>query len=108
VRFIHGEAVTFCQSAAREGRVFDLVFVDHDHSYESVLGVCRELAQLTAGGGYCLIHDWLDPRNFGEGATYGVVRGTRDGLDQRLMQPCGVYGAAALYRRRRAIERWWR
>jgi cephalosporin hydroxylase len=99
VRFVRGEAVTFCQSAGRDGTTFDLVFIDHDHGYESVLGVCRELARLTTEGGYCLFHDWQDPRNFGEGATYGVVRGTRDGLDQRRMKPCGVFGTAALYRR---------
>ena len=99
VRFVHEDAVRFCQRASQEASIFDLVFVDHDHGYESVLGVCRELAQLTAEGGYCLIHDWLDPRNLGEDATYGVARGTRDGLDQRRMVLCGVYGVAALYRR---------
>jgi predicted O-methyltransferase YrrM len=108
VRVVHGDAVTFCRRAIREGHTFSLVFVDHDHGYESVLGVCREMARLMTRDGYCLVHDWLDGRNFGEGAAYGVVRGTRDGLDPRRMELSGVYGVAALYRRRRVLERWWR
>ena len=101
VHFIQGEAVLFCQDAARLGKSYNLIFIDHDHAYGSVLGVCRELGKITAPGGFCLFHDWLDSRNYDpENKDYGVYQATRDGLNPTQLQFYGVFGVVGLYRKR--------
>ena len=86
--------------AAAAGERFAFAFIDHDHAYESVLPVCRELPDLTLPGAFCLFHDWLDARNFQpEEAGYGVFGATRDGLDPQEFVFYGVFGVAGLYRR---------
>lgn len=100
VRFVNADAVTFCRDAVSEGRTFSLVFIDHDHGYDSVLGVCKSLLRLTAPGGFCLFHDWLDSRNYDPAnPSYGVYQATRDGLEPE-MELYGVFGVAGLYRRK--------
>lgn len=102
VRFIEGDAVLFCLEAAQSGKSYDFVFIDYDHSYASVLSVCRTLGKITAPGGFCLFHDWLDSRNYDpENKDYGVFQAVRDGLNQKVLQFYGVFGVAGLYRRRR-------
>lgn len=100
VTSIRGDAVTVVKSFAATGKRFGLVFIDHSHTYEAVYEVCRELAHITAPGGFCLFHDFNDVRNT-EGAddkAYGVYQAVRNGLDTARFEFCGIYGCAALYR----------
>jgi len=102
VRFVGGDAVAFCLEAAKSGKSYDFIFIDHDHSYDSVLSVCRTLGKITTPGGFCLFHDWLDSRNYDpENKDYGVYQATRDGFDYKVLQFYGVFGVAGLYRRQR-------
>jgi cephalosporin hydroxylase len=101
VEFVQSDALAWCLQAAAVEERFAFAFIDHDHAYESVLPVCRELPNLTLPGAFCLFPDGLDARNFiPEEAGYGVFGATRDGLDPAVYEFYGVFGVAGLYRRR--------
>ncbi|MEO8276870.1 MAG: class I SAM-dependent methyltransferase [Thermoanaerobaculia bacterium] len=100
VSFIQADAESFCDRAAAAGEQFDFVFVDHDHSYAAVLPVCRQMASLVPEGGFVLLHDWLDARNFAPGAEdYGVFGATIDGLDPLKFDFYGAFGVTGLFRK---------
>lgn len=84
---------------AAVGKQFALVFVDHSHSYEPVLEVCRRLSATTLPGGFCLFHDYNDGRSDDpDDPDYDVPQAVADGLDPGCFAFCGIYGCAALYR----------
>ncbi len=84
----------------RAARPFRFCFVDHSHSYAHVLSACRALPPVIVPGGFCLFHDFNDPRNADEGnADYGVWQGVRDGLDPACFEFWGVFGCTGLFRR---------
>ncbi|MEO7793746.1 MAG: class I SAM-dependent methyltransferase [Thermoanaerobaculia bacterium] len=100
VDFVESDAQAWCMRAAEAGEEFAMAFVDHDHAYESVLQVCRELPGITYPGAFCLFHDWLDARNFEpDNACYGVFGATQDGLAAESFDFYGVFGVAGLFRR---------
>ena len=81
------------------GKRFAFAFIDHSHAYEPVLNVCRELASVITPGGFCLFHDFNDPRNREEdNKDYGVYQAVNTGLDSDLFEFYGIYGCTALYR----------
>ena len=84
----------------RAARPFRFCFVDHSHRYEHVLSACRALPPVILPGGFCLFHDFNDPRNADEDdADYGVWQGVRDGLDPTCFEFWGIYGCTGLFRR---------
>lgn len=86
---------------AAEGRRLSFVFVDHSHTYEAVFDVCRELGRIVAPGGFCLFHDFNDARNWDvENKEYGVYQAVQDGLSPTEFEFYGIYGCAALYRKK--------
>ena len=57
-----GDATEFCHELSAAGTRFGFVFIDHSHAYQHV-EVCEMLADITLPGGFCLFHDYNDPRN---------------------------------------------
>lgn len=97
---LQDDAVHAVQSFVDAGRTFGFVFVDHSHAYTPVYEVCRRLAPIVMPGGFCLFHDFNDPRNRDEqDESYGVYQAVIAGMDPTLFEFWGTYGCTALYRR---------
>ena len=103
-----GERVHFFLTTADEaldtfggaGRKFGFCFIDHSHRYEHVRSACERLTAVIEPGGFCLFHDYNDPRNADPGEDdYGVYQGVADGLDALAFEFWGVYGCCGLFRR---------
>ncbi len=107
---LHGAVTASCEEAATavrrlasQGKQFGFVFIDHAHTYDAVYDVCRELERVTKPGGFCLFHDFNDPRNSDpDDAAYGVYQAVRGGLNRDRFEFYGIYGCTALYR---SVER---
>lgn len=100
VRAHTGDALQAARSFIATGRRFPFVFVDHSHAYGPVHALCGLLGDLLEPGGFCLFHDFNDPRNGDpHDHDYGVYAAVLDGLDPGRFDFFGVYGCAALYRR---------
>lgn len=103
---LHRGVTNICSDAgaaarkfAAEGKQFGFVFIDHSHAYQPTYDVCIELAKITLPGGFCLFHDFNDPRNRDPSDTeYKVYQAVMDGLDRERFEFCGIYGCTALYR----------
>lgn len=94
-----GDALSVMRGFASTGTKFEFMFIDHSHAYEPVYSVCRELRNVLVPGGFCLFHDFNDPRNRDAAdKDYGVYQAVIEGLDPREFEFYGVYGCAALYR----------
>lgn len=96
------DTVSLCRKLVDEGRLFDLVFIDHSHTYEDVTSVCKVLDDLVSPGGMCLFHDYnnewnADPSNH----NYGVWQAVQDHLSTELFEFYGSYGCSGLFRRKR-------
>lgn len=103
VRVEQREALAALRALAGEGRQMTFVFVDHSHAFQPVYDVCRELPSILAPGGFCLFHDFNDPRNRdAANQDYGVYQAVTGGLDPAEFEFYGCYGVTALYRRRPA------
>jgi predicted O-methyltransferase YrrM len=99
VQLIRADAATAIRRLARDRREFAFVFVDHSHAYEPVYAVCRELRTILRPGGFCLFHDFNDPRNReAQDQDYDVYTAVTEGLNAGEFEFCGIYGCAALYR----------
>jgi SAM-dependent methyltransferase len=93
------DAVIAIQKFSSERKQFEFVFIDHSHTYQSVYGVCHELKHIVVKGGFCLFHDFNDPRNSEAGdREYAVYQGVMDGLSKDDFDFYGIYGSCALYR----------
>lgn len=96
-----GDAAELCRTLAKEGRSFDLVFIDHDHSYSAVLDVCNELRKIVNTGGMCLFHDYNTIRNLNdENKDYAVYQAVHDGLPTTEFDFYGIYGCTGLFRKK--------
>jgi hypothetical protein len=94
------DAVAFCQQFLGEKKRFAFAFVDHSHAYRDMLAICPLLPGLISGGGFCLFHDFNDPRNNDPSdSNYGVSRAIFDSLDRSSFSFYGIYGCTGLYRR---------
>lgn len=96
-----GDATSVCKELVGERRCFDLVFIDHSHTYEAVASVCKVLGDLVSPGGMCLFHDYnnewnADPNNH----EYGVWQAVHDNLSTELFEFYGSYGCTGLFRRK--------
>jgi SAM-dependent methyltransferase len=101
VRTVTGDALVEVRSRADHGARFGMVFVDHSHAYGPVYEVCRELHRIVPAGGFCLFHDFNDPRNYDlADPDHGVHQAVVDGLSPTDFEFYGIYGCLALYRRR--------
>jgi predicted O-methyltransferase YrrM len=99
VQAVCSDALVAVRDLAEESREFEFVFVDHSHAYEPVRAVCAELRKIVSAGGFCLFHDFNDPRNRdSKNSDYGVYTAVLDGLSLREFEFYGVFGCAALYR----------
>lgn len=99
VRTFVGDALREVKERASKGTRYGMVFVDHSHAYGPVQSVCRELARIVAPGGFCLFHDFNDPRNYDlADEDHGVYQAVVDGLDPARFEFYGIYGCLALYR----------
>ena len=100
VFFFHTDADEALATFTRANREFGFCFIDHSHRYAHVLSVCRALPPILVPGGFCLFHDFNDPRNADEAdEDYGVWQGVRDGLDPKYFRFWGIYGCTGLFRR---------
>ena len=100
VRLVCCDARDAVDWLTRAGRQFGFVFVDHSHTFEDVLLVCRGLAPLVVEGGFALFHDFNDPRNADPSRPdYGVSTAVYVGLPADEFDFYGVFGSAALYRK---------
>ena len=99
VRTFVGDALLEMKRRARRGGRYGMVFVDHSHAYGPVHSVCRELTSIVLPGGFCLFHDFNDPRNYDlADEDHGVYQAVVDGLDAARFELYGIYGCLALYR----------
>lgn len=100
VKVHEGDATAFVRARRAEGRRYAFAFVDHSHAYHPVHEVCCELFAIVSPGGFCLFHDWNDPRNYDVAdADHAVHQAVVNGLHPRHFEFYGVYGVTALYRR---------
>lgn len=96
---ICAEATSAMKSLGAEGKKFAFAFIDHSHAYEPVYAVCRELDKVMLKGGFCLFHDFNDPRNReANNQEYGVYQAVTEALDAATFEFYGIYGCTALYR----------
>lgn len=94
-----GDALVEVKRRAERGARYGMVFVDHSHAYGPVHSVCRELTNVVFPGGFCLFHDFNDPRNYDPAdEDHGVHQAVVDGLDPARFAFYGIYGCLALYR----------
>lgn len=101
VRVERQEALAAVRAQAAAGRKAALVFVDHSHAYQPVFDVCQAMPQILPPGGFCLFHDFNDPRNRdAANRDYGVYQAVIAGLAPAEFEFWGCYGVLALYRRR--------
>jgi predicted O-methyltransferase YrrM len=101
VRIFRGDAAEAVRARAERGARYGMVFVDHSHAYGPVHSVCRELGRIVDPGGFCLFHDYNDPRNYDpDDADHGVYRAVLDGLEPGRFEFYGIYGCLALFRAR--------
>jgi predicted O-methyltransferase YrrM len=101
VRTFAGDALVEVKRRADRGARFGMVFVDHSHAYGPVYQVCRELGRIVDAGGFCLFHDFNDPRNYDlADVDHGVYQAVVDGLAPADFTFYGLTGCLALYRRR--------
>ncbi len=99
-RFFSTDGEEALAAFARHGRKFRFCFVDHSHTYLHVRSACRLLPEVIVRGGFCLFHDFNDPRNADDGnRDYGVWQGVRDGLDPAAFEFWGIFGCTGLFRR---------
>lgn len=56
-RFMHSDTLPALKQLAKEGRTFDMIYVDDDHTYEHVLKVSRAAWKLLRPGGFMLWDD---------------------------------------------------
>jgi predicted O-methyltransferase YrrM len=99
VAVICAEAAAAVKQFASDHKRFGFVFIDHSHAYESVKAVCQELHTVVASGGFCLFHDFNDPRNKDSAENdYGVYQAVTEGLTASRFEFWGIYGCTALYR----------
>lgn len=99
VNTICSDALSAVREFAASKAKFEFVFIDHSHAYDPVYTVCRELRNVLVDGGFCLFHDFNDPRNRDcDRKDYGVYQAVVEGLDPAEFQFYGIYGCAALYR----------
>ena len=94
VTIICADATDAINSFANESKQFELVFVDHSHAYEPVSIICQKLNRVMRRGGFCLFHDFNDPRNRQD---YRIYQAVTEGLSSIEFQFYGIYGCAALY-----------
>jgi methyltransferase family protein len=101
VKLICGDALSVVPKMSARGKKFGFVFVDHSHTYEATYKVCVQLGKLVSRGGFCLFHDFNDSRNNDESSEeYDVYRAVIDALPPRQFEFYGIFGCAALYRRK--------
>jgi predicted O-methyltransferase YrrM len=94
------DAVLAVREHVANQKQFGFIFIDHSHAYAPVYEVCRALDRLITPGGFCLFHDFNDPRNCDPNdEDYGVYQAVRAGLDDKRFEFYGIYGCAGLYRR---------
>ncbi|QDU10390.1 class I SAM-dependent methyltransferase [Gimesia aquarii] len=99
VTTICDEGTNAVRNFKAEGRQFEFAFIDHSHAYDPVYSVCRELDTVMQPGGFCLFHDFNDPRNReSDNRDYGVYQAVTEGLDPAKFEFYGIYGCTALYR----------
>jgi predicted O-methyltransferase YrrM len=95
-----GDAAVVCEQLIKDAKHFDLVFVDHSHTYEAVTAMCKLLGDLVSPGGMCIFHDYnnewnADPNNH----DYGVWQAVQEHLPADLFEFYGSYGCTGLFRR---------
>ncbi|MBF0551638.1 MAG: class I SAM-dependent methyltransferase [Deltaproteobacteria bacterium] len=103
---ICGDAQEVCDNLIAANAKFGFIFVDHSHSYEHTYEACKRIPALLVPGGYCMFHDFSHVANFV--ATdpeygfhfFGVPHAVLDALTDEDFELLGIYGLAALYRRR--------
>ena len=99
VTTICADAAAIVKTFAHDRKKFEFVFIDHSHAYEPVYNVCRELETIVSKGGFCLFHDFNDPRNKdAEDSDYAVYQAVLDGMNSSSFDFYGIYGCTALYR----------
>jgi predicted O-methyltransferase YrrM len=100
VYFFNTDADEALGTFTRAARMFSFCFIDHSHSYVHVRSACEALPGVMLPGGFCLFHDFNDPRNAdARNDDYGVWQGVQDGLDMRCFEFWGIYGCTGLFRR---------
>jgi len=96
---ICSDATVAVEKFSKENKKFEFVFIDHSHEYEPVYTICKKLDTVMIKGGFCLFHDFNDPRNRdSDDQDYGVYQAVMDGLDTAKFEFYGIYGCTALYR----------
>ena len=94
-----GSAEDFCKKLKRKNKKFSFIFIDHSHSYEDCIEVCKTMKDIVNAGGFCLFHDFNDPRECDNSSSHGVSKAVLEGLDKKLFKFWGIYGCSALFRR---------
>jgi len=84
----------------REARRYSFIFVDASHAYEDVKDTCLFMPDVLLPGGFCLFHDYNDPRNgMADVNDYGVYQAVEDGLAKDCFEFHGIFGCTGLFRR---------
>jgi predicted O-methyltransferase YrrM len=99
VNVICNDAASAVHKFASDNKRFGCIFIDHSHRYVDVVAVCKELKNVLVEGGFCLFHDFNDPKNCDPADDdYGVYQAVQEGLDHTSFQFYGVFGCMGVYR----------
>lgn len=105
VQFLQGDATDICREFIAKGHQFAFVFVDHSHAYQDVVAICEIVDSLLLPEGYVLFHDFVHPANTDADHPlyefYGVPHAVLDSLPGDVIEYCGLFGGATLYRKRK-------
>lgn len=91
-------ATEYCEEMIQRGKKFDLIFVDHSHTYKDVLGVSKLFHLLCLNEGFVLYHDFYDSRNFDPSdKDYGVFQAVIEGLNPSQFTFLGIFGCIGMF-----------
>lgn len=77
---------------------FGLVFIDHDHTYQPNVELCKLLKTVVEKGGFVCFHDYNDARN--KTGEYGIWQAVNEAIKKDDFTFYGIYGSMAIYRKK--------
>jgi len=100
IEYLVGDATDLLDNLITEGKQFSFSFIDHSHKYNDVHQACLRLDELIKPGGFCLFHDYNDPRNnVPDEDDYGIYQAVHDGLSENNFEFYGIFGCSVAFKK---------